>query len=78
MVGPSKGNIAIREWEPTSSTAIRCTLDAIHLATTLLWKELLDVGLTTATHVSALGLAARAYGLPVARNQGEQPCHTSQ
>jgi predicted nucleic acid-binding protein len=41
------------------------TLDAIHLATALLWRELSRADLTMATHDSALGLAARAYGLPV-------------
>jgi uncharacterized protein len=41
------------------------TLDAIHLATALLWKEMSGVGLTMATHDSALALAARAHGLPV-------------
>ena len=41
------------------------TLNAIHLATALLWKEMSRVDLTMATHDTALGLAARAYGLPV-------------
>ena len=41
------------------------TLDAIHLATALLWKEMSPVELTMATHDAALGLAARAHGLPV-------------
>lgn len=41
------------------------TLDAIHLATALLWKEMSRVDLTMATHDGALGLAARAHGLPV-------------
>jgi len=41
------------------------TLDAIHLATALLWKEASGLDLTMATHDGALGLAARAYGLPV-------------
>jgi hypothetical protein len=41
------------------------TLDAIHLATALLWKEMSHVDLTVATHDNALGLAARAHGLPV-------------
>ena len=41
------------------------TLDAIHLATALIWKELSLVDLTMATHDSALGLAAKAHGLPV-------------
>ena len=41
------------------------TLDAIHLATALLWKEMSNVDLTMATHDGALGLAARAHGLTV-------------
>ena len=41
------------------------TLDAIHLATALLWKEMSHVELTMATHDGALGLAAKAHGLPV-------------
>src|SRR5262249_51396201 len=41
------------------------TLDALHLATALLWKELSRVELTMATHDGALGLAAKAHGLPV-------------
>jgi predicted nucleic acid-binding protein len=41
------------------------TLDAIHLATALLWKELTREELTMATHDGALALAAQAYGLPV-------------
>ena len=42
------------------------TLDAIHLATALLWKEMSGANLTMATHDAALALAARAHGLPVA------------
>lgn len=41
------------------------TLDAIHLATALLWKEMARVDLVMATHDSALGLAAQAHGLSV-------------
>ena len=41
------------------------TLDAIHLATALLWQEANDEPLTLATHDAALGLAARAHGMPV-------------
>ena len=40
------------------------TLDAIHLATALLWKEMTAQRLTMATHDVALGIAARAHGLP--------------
>ena len=41
------------------------TLDALHLATALLWCESTGESLTMATHDAALALAARAYGLPV-------------
>ena len=41
------------------------TLDAIHLATALLWKERSEKPLSMATHDAALGIAARACGLPV-------------
>ena len=41
------------------------TLDAIHFATALLWKEMTRTDLMMATHDEALGLAARAHGLRV-------------
>lgn len=41
------------------------TLDAIHLATALLWKEMTGERLSMATHDGALGTAAKAHGLPV-------------
>lgn len=41
------------------------TLDAIHLATALLWKATIADDLTMATHDDALGVAAKAHGLPV-------------
>ena len=41
------------------------TLDAIHLATALLWKEMTATQITMATHDEALGLSARAHGLSV-------------
>lgn len=41
------------------------TLDAIHLATALLWKEMTGTQLTMATHDGALGLGAKAHGLSV-------------
>jgi predicted nucleic acid-binding protein len=41
------------------------TLDAIHLASALLWKDATGVNPTMATHDRALGLAAQAHGLPV-------------
>lgn len=45
-------------------TAIR-TLDAIHLATALLWKEQNGKELTMATHDRALAVAASAMGVRV-------------
>jgi predicted nucleic acid-binding protein len=41
------------------------TLDAIHLATTLLWRERGERTLAFATHDAELGLAARASGFEV-------------
>ena len=41
------------------------TLDAIHLATAVLWKEMSRVDVVMATHDGALGLAAQAHGLTV-------------
>ena len=41
------------------------TLDAIHLATALLWKDMTRANLVMATHDSALALGAQAQGLPV-------------
>jgi predicted nucleic acid-binding protein len=41
------------------------TLNAIHLATALLWKDLARADLTMATHDGALALGARAHGLRV-------------
>jgi predicted nucleic acid-binding protein len=42
------------------------TLDSIHLATALLWREMNQTDLVMATHDQELGLAARACGLRVA------------
>ena len=39
------------------------TLDALHLATALLWKQSRDVDLVMATHDGALATAARACGM---------------
>jgi predicted nucleic acid-binding protein len=39
------------------------TLDAIHLATALLWREQTGLDPVVATHDAALALAARAFGL---------------
>jgi predicted nucleic acid-binding protein len=41
------------------------TLDAIHLATALLWKDQTRTDLTMATHDAALALGAQAHGLRV-------------
>jgi len=41
------------------------TLDAIHLATALLWRETMDGQLIMATHDVALATAAQAYGFRV-------------
>jgi predicted nucleic acid-binding protein len=41
------------------------TLDALHLATALLWRERADEPLVMATHHVALATGARAHGLPV-------------
>jgi uncharacterized protein len=41
------------------------TLDAIHLATALLWKEMTRADLVMATHDGDLALGAQAHGLPV-------------
>ena len=41
------------------------TLDAIHLATALMWRERSNAELVMATHDAALGLAARAVGFRV-------------
>lgn len=41
------------------------TLDAIHLATALLWKDQASADLTVATHDTALAFGALAHGLHV-------------
>lgn len=41
------------------------TLDAIHLATALLWRETSNAQLVMATHDIALGVAAQAHGFQV-------------
>ncbi len=41
------------------------TLDAVHLATALLWKDQVHADLIMATHDTALALGARAHGLRV-------------
>lgn len=60
--------------EPTGGVLARASLplpmplgslDAIHLATALLWRERTSADLVMATHDEALGLAARSCGLRV-------------
>lgn len=41
------------------------TLDALHLATALIWRDRRDEPLTVATHDAALGAAARVFGFEV-------------
>lgn len=41
------------------------TLDAIHLASALLWRDALRIDPVMAIHSAALGVAARAYGFEV-------------
>jgi predicted nucleic acid-binding protein len=41
------------------------TLEAIHLASALLWTDLMGLDAVMATHDDALGLAARAHGFKV-------------
>jgi len=41
------------------------TLDAIHLATALIWRDRMGPLPEMATHDSALGAAARAFGFDV-------------
>jgi predicted nucleic acid-binding protein len=41
------------------------TLDAVHLATALIWRDRMGFSLIVATHDTALGLAARVFGFEV-------------
>lgn len=41
------------------------TLDALHLASALLWRDAEEAELVLATHDRALGSAARAFGFEV-------------
>ena len=41
------------------------TLDAIHLATALVWRERTQEAVTIATHDTTLGTVARTYAIPV-------------
>lgn len=62
LVHPS--NIVLRRAAEPFPTSLG-TLDAIHLATALLWRDERGAGLVLATHDEALALAARACRLPV-------------
>ncbi|HZL19323.1 MAG TPA: type II toxin-antitoxin system VapC family toxin [Polyangia bacterium] len=53
--------VMIRAAQP-SATPLG-TLDAIHLASALIWRERTKRSLTMATHDQALALGARAYGM---------------
>jgi hypothetical protein len=57
------GNVLARASQPLPTPL--GTLDAIHLATALLWREAREPELVLATHDAALGLAGRACGLRV-------------
>ena len=48
------------------------TLDALHLATLLVWRERMKQTLVLATHDGGLALAARAFGIEVI---GVDPAH---
>jgi hypothetical protein len=41
------------------------TLDAVHLATMLVWRDRMQRALTLATHDEGLALAARSFGIDV-------------
>jgi predicted nucleic acid-binding protein len=55
--------ILARACEPFP-TGLR-TLDAVHLATALVWQDRMREPLTMATHDRDLALAARTFGLPI-------------
>ena len=57
------GNVLARASQPLPTPL--GMLDAIHLATALLWRECRESDLVFATHDAALALAARACGLSV-------------
>jgi predicted nucleic acid-binding protein len=50
-----------RAWQPLPTSV--GTLDAIHLATALLWRERTEEDVVMATHDAGLAMAARACGL---------------
>ena len=41
------------------------TLDAMHLATALVWRDRMGQELTMATHDGSLAIASRAFGIPL-------------
>jgi uncharacterized protein len=45
--------------------AVLGTLDALHLATALVWRDRMGQSITLATHDARLGLAARSFGIDV-------------
>lgn len=49
------------------------TLDAIHLATAMLWRERAGTDLVMATHDVAMARAARASGMPVIGTPRDEP-----
>ena len=51
------------------------TLDALHLATALVWRERMRKKLVLATHDEGLALAARAFGIEVLGVQPLSPEH---
>ncbi len=62
LVEPSPGVLS-RAAQPAPTEL--GTLNAIHLATALLWRESARVDLVMATHDTALAVAARAFGFRV-------------
>lgn len=53
------------ESKPLTASTELGTLDAIHLASALLWQEASGIDLAMTTHDKALGVAALAHGLKV-------------
>jgi uncharacterized protein len=56
-------NVLERAAQPTPTEL--GTIDAIHLASALLWQDATDIDPVMATHDAALGMAAKAHGLKV-------------
>ncbi len=56
-------SVLVRASQPLPTTL--GTLDAIHLATALLWQQETGIDLVMATHDQALGTAAKAEGMRV-------------